>query len=115
MVCWSACAKLGVAGSPASSVAHQYDATPKLLPPSSERNRSTPPVHTISGSTGSTAITLSYQPWLKKKSEGPNSHSERLAMIGLLSSSVLSLSASVLRSCAFQVVLAPAASERKRA
>jgi hypothetical protein len=41
---------------------HQYEPTPQVAPPSSERNRSTPPTQTRFGSAGSTAIVLQYQP-----------------------------------------------------
>ena len=53
---------------------HQYPAAPQLTPPSSERKVSMPPAQTRFGSAGSTAITLSYQPWLKN--EAPETHSE---------------------------------------
>ena len=41
---------------------HQCEAWPKFCPPSLERKRSIPPAHTTLGSTGSTAMMLSYQP-----------------------------------------------------
>jgi hypothetical protein len=45
--------------------AHQCEAIPQLMPPSSERNRSMPPTKTMFGLAGSTlkgAMALSYQP-----------------------------------------------------
>src|SRR5712691_1524929 len=44
------------------SSGHQYEATPRVRPPSSERKRSTPAAQTRSESSGSTAITLQCQP-----------------------------------------------------
>src|SRR5437588_3046504 len=63
MACWSACTYDG-----AVDGAYQYDATPHVLPPSSERNRSTPAAQTRLASFGSTAMTLLCHPMLLRPS-----------------------------------------------
>src|SRR2546426_10220385 len=83
MACWSAWPN--APGSGVLSV-HQKEASPQLAPPSSERKRSMPPAHTRFGSTGSTATTLSYQPWLKNVE---NPKQPATAYTGFVSSSVL--------------------------
>ncbi len=73
---------------------------------------STPPAQTRSGSSGSTAITLTYQPMAKKSLTTSKPHSTSEAVIGLWSSRVLVRSASLLRSVARQLPGAPPSSER---
>src|SRR6476469_4642865 len=85
MLCWSACRC-------DCSALHQYDATPHERPPSSERKRSTPAANTRSGSTGSTAIVLQYQP-IVSSLFAPLVHSCCVAVIGFERMSELSLSA----------------------
>ena len=70
IACWSAWAK-----GPGLEPVHQNDASAQVVPPSLERNKSMPPAHTRLGFVGSTAMTLSYQPWLKMESDGPKPHS----------------------------------------
>jgi hypothetical protein len=70
-----------------------------------------PPAHTRFESAGSTAMTLSYQPWLKNCVE-PKPHSLKKAKTGFVKRTVLSLVGDVLRTCAVHVPLPPPVVER---
>ncbi len=76
---------------------------------------STPPAQTRSGSSGSTAMTLTYQPIAKYASTKSNWQSTSEAITGLWSSRVLIFTGSVLRTRACQLPAAPPASERNTA
>src|SRR3989338_2283186 len=106
MACWSAWAKRKLL-----VAAHQWEAIPQLAPASSERKRSIPPTQTRLASAGSTAMTLSYQPWLKNWFGPQKPQSLKKENKVFVSRTVLSLVGLVLRTWAVQVV--PLSMERK--
>src|SRR5258706_3565939 len=111
MACWSAWTNDG-----SFSAADQYDATPHVLPPSSERKRSTPAAHTRFASFGSTAMTLQCHPMLLRFVVLVDAQPSPMALCGLVSSiapkdeGLLSVC-----TCAVQVPAAPPCDERKTA
>src|SRR5262249_35350333 len=94
----------------------QYDATPHVAPPSSERKRSTPAAHTRLASCGSTAMTLQCHPMLLRSSVRVDVHPLVSAEYGLVSSSA-PYDNDVASVCTFVVQLptAPSLVERKTA
>src|ERR1051325_8729863 len=94
---------------------HQYDATPQLTPPLSERQTSMLPAQTLFSSVGSTTRTLSYQPWCRKLLVGPKPHSTSTALTGFERSRVSCLFALWLRTCVVQEPASPLDCERKTA
>src|SRR5881394_2676414 len=111
MACWSAWTYDGV-----FSEAHQYEATPQVRPPSSERKRSTPAAQTRLGSFGSTLMTLQCHPMLLRFSVVVEAQPCVVAEKTLVKrSGPYAAGVSLVRTCAVHVPSAPPSFERKTA